>query len=138
MPVAINIKPHSYPNSIQPQSAGGVPVAVLTTEAGEYGLPLAFDAQAIDPLSVRFGPEGLVWPELGGASEMHDAGHLKDSYELDDTTRDRDVDMVLHFRPRDTGLQTGDLVACVKGEASDGGGQSYKFFGCDSVRTTPD
>jgi len=137
VPVAINIKPHSYPNSIAPQSAGGIAVAVLTTEAGEYGLPLAFDAQAIDPLSVRFGPEGLVWPELGGASEMHDAGHLKDSYELDDATRDRDVDMVLHFRTRDTGLQTGDVVACVKGEASDSGGQSYTFFGCDSVRTTP-
>jgi M6 family metalloprotease-like protein len=138
MPVAINIKPHSYPNSIGTQSAGVVAVAVLTTEAGEYGLPLPFDAQWIDPLTVRFGPEGLVWPELGGASEAHDTGHLGDSYELDDTTRDRDVDMVLHFGTRDAGLQAGDVEACVKGEASDSGGQSYRFFGCDSVHITPD
>jgi hypothetical protein len=137
VPVAINIKPGSYPNSINPRNNGVIPVAVLTTMAGEYGTPIDFDATTIDPLSVRFGPRDAVWTETGGAFEAHDRGHIEDSYELDEMTRDGDMDMVLHFRTRETGIQAGDVEACVKGDWTDLGGNVHSFFGCDSVRTVP-
>jgi hypothetical protein len=133
VPVAINIKPGSFPNSINTRSKGVIPLAVLTTEAGEYGLPLAFDATTIDPLSVRFGPEAVV-QSGGGAFEAHDRGHIEDSRELDEVTKDGDLDMVLHFRTRASGLAPGDTEACVKGEFTGPGGETFLFFGCDSVR----
>jgi uncharacterized repeat protein (TIGR01451 family) len=137
VPVAINIKPGSFPNSINPNARGVIPVAVLTTLAGEYGLPLDFDATTIDVLTVRFGPRDLVWQELGGAPHFHRTGHIEDSYELDEVTRDGDLDMVLHFLTALTGIQRGDVEACVKGQWTDGLGEVHKFFGCDSVRTVP-
>lgn len=134
MPVAINIKPHSDPNSINTRSGGNTPLAILTTAAGEYGLPLAFDATRIIPNSVLFGPRDVVFAETGGATEGHGRGHVEDSYELDEKTRDGDQDMVLHFTTRDAGLQPGDTEACVKGQWLDGAGNPHKFFGCDAVR----
>jgi uncharacterized repeat protein (TIGR01451 family) len=136
VPVAINIKPGSDPNSINLGNST-VTVAVLTTAAGEYGLPLAFDATTIDPLSVRFGPADVVFAETGGAFERHGRGHLERSLELDETTRDGDLDMVLHFRAAESGIATGDTEACVKGDWIDGGGNVHKFFGCDAIRTVP-
>jgi uncharacterized repeat protein (TIGR01451 family) len=136
VPVAINIKPGSFPNSINPANST-VTVAVLTTTAGEYGLPLAFDATTIDPLSVRFGPADVVFDETGGAFERHNRGHIERSIELDEVTKDADLDMVLHFEANESGIGPGDTEACVKGEWIDGGGQAHKFFGCDSIRLVP-
>ena len=97
VPVKINIKPGSNPNSINPNQGGqSIAVAILSTAAGEYGLPLAFDATTVDPLSVRFGPAALV-NGGGGGTEIHGRGHLEDSRELDERTRDGDIDLVLHF-----------------------------------------
>jgi hypothetical protein len=135
VPVVINIKPGSDPNSINPRSRDVIPLAVLTTSAGEYGTPINFDATTIDPLSVRFGPRDDVWTETGGAFEAHGRGHIEDSRELDEVTMDGDEDMVLHFHVRETGIEFGDTEACVKGEWMDGGGSVHKFFGCDAVRT---
>jgi hypothetical protein len=132
--VTINIKPGSDPNSINLKGNGVITVAVLTTEAGEYGLPLAFDATTIDPLSVRFGPAGLVFDETGGAFESHGRGHLEDAFELDEVTKDGDTDMVLHFKTKETGIGPGDTEACVKGEWVDDMGMTHKFFGCDAIR----
>jgi hypothetical protein len=133
VPVAINIKAQSDPNSINLR--GHIPVTILTTEAGEYGLPLAFDATTIDPASVRFGPPDVIWMETGGASPRHRRGfHIEDSYELDETTRDGDLDMVLHFVADETGLEVTDTEACAKGAWIDGAGNQHKFFGCDAVR----
>jgi uncharacterized repeat protein (TIGR01451 family) len=135
VPVAINIHPKSYPNPINLHA--GVPLAVLTTTAGEYGLPLDFDATAILPLTVRFGLAGVVWPETGGAFEYHNQGHPEDSYELDEKTRDRDIDMVLHFLAAESGIAVGDLEACTKGQFTAGSGGVYKFFGCDEITVVP-
>jgi uncharacterized repeat protein (TIGR01451 family) len=137
VPVAINIHPRSTVNPINLGSGGSIPVAVLTTEAGEYGLPLDFDATTIDPTSVRFGPKEVVFDETGGAFESHGRGHLERSYELDETTRDADRDMVLHFETQETGLEPDDTEACVKGDWIDGGGNVHKFFGCDSISVVP-
>ena len=62
VPVAIDIRP----KQINLNGNGVVSVLVFNNEAGEYGLPLAFDASTIDPLSVRFGPRDVTWFETGG------------------------------------------------------------------------
>jgi len=131
VPVTLNNKPHSFPNSINLDKSGDVPVAVLTTEQGEYGNPLAFDAQTIDPLSVHYGVESLASYD-NGATESHQATHIVDSYELDDKTRDKDLDAVMHFPAEDTGLSPGDTETCIKGKFTDGG-NTFTFYGCDSV-----
>jgi len=139
IPVAINIHPGSFPNSVNLKSKQGViPVAILTTEAGEYGLPVAVDATMIDPLSVHFGPADLLFnvDPPGGATEFHGRGHIEDSFELDETTQDGDMDMVLHFQRPDTGLDFDDIQACVKGTIEIGG-MTFVFFGCDSITPRP-
>jgi hypothetical protein len=133
VPVAVNIKPHGFPNSIN--LSGQAPTAVLTTRAGEYALPIAFDATAIDPASVRFGPAQVVLAG-GGAPALLDKGHIEDSYELDEKRRDRDLDLVLQFGVSESGLTTASTRACVRGSFR-AGGASYPFFGCDSVRVSP-
>ena len=131
VPVTLNNKPHSFPNSVNLEKEGDIPVAVLTTEQGEYGNPLAFDAQTIDPSTVHYGVESLASYD-NGATESHEATHIKDSYELDDKTRDKDLDAVMHFPAKDTGLSSGDTETCIKGKFTDGG-NTFTFFGCDSV-----
>jgi len=136
VPVLLNIKPGSFPNSINLGSIGVIPVAILTTTAGEGGTPVSFDATKIDPLSVRFGRRADVWAETDGAFEAHGRGHLERSYELDEQTRDGDLDLVLHFRTQETGLLPADTEACVKGTYTDLTG-THAFFGCDSIRIVP-
>jgi hypothetical protein len=133
VPVTINIKPRSLPNSINRRSRAAIPVSVLTTDAGEYGNPLAFDATSIDPQSAGLGPRTLA-AGGGGAAEAHSRGHIEDSVELDEKTRDGDSDMVLHFRTPDASFAATDTEGCVKGSFDAGGGMSFTFFGCDSVR----
>jgi uncharacterized repeat protein (TIGR01451 family) len=134
VPVAINIRPGAFPNAVNRN--GQVSLAVLSTNAGEAGFPLAFDATTIDPLSVRFGPAALV---LGGAgaSEIHGVGHIQDAFELDEVTKDGDLDMVLHFRATDAGLTLATTEACVIGQFTAPGGATYTFFGCDSIKVVP-
>jgi hypothetical protein len=74
VPIDIDIKPGSDPNSINPKSKEAISVAILTTDT--------FDATTIDPLSVQFGPNG--------ATEIHNRGHIED------VDGDGDDDMVLH------------------------------------------
>jgi uncharacterized repeat protein (TIGR01451 family) len=136
IPVVINIRPHGFPNAVNLNS--DVTLAVLTTEAGEYGLPLAVDATTIDPLSVRFGLEANLFNASmpAGGSEIHQTGHLERSYELDEKTRDADLDMVMHFDASESGLTAGTTEACVKGTLTSGG-TAYTFFGCDAVVIQP-
>jgi hypothetical protein len=134
VPVAINIKPGSFTNPVNLKSKGVVPVAVLTTEAGEYDLPLAFDATEIDPLSVRFGPAAVVTAG-GGAPEAHGKGHLEDALERsDEVTHDGDLDMVLHFRTQESELTGTEVEACVRGTF---GPNDWVFQGCDVIRFVP-
>jgi uncharacterized repeat protein (TIGR01451 family) len=135
LPVAINVKPGGFPNAVNLK--GAAPVAVLTTRAGEYGLPLGFDATTIDPTTVRFGPASVVLGGGGGATEVHGAGHPEDSYELDETTRDGDLDLVLHFRAADSGLTSSSTEACVAGTFAGADGIPHEFFGCDSIKVVP-
>lgn len=107
--VAIDIKPGSDPNSINPRSKGVIPVAILTTDS--------FDASTVDPSTVAFGPNG--------ATEAHGQGHLED------VDGDGDLDLVLHFRTQETGIQCGDTEAILTGQTF--GGQAIE--GSDAVNT---
>lgn len=108
-PVPIDIKPGSFPNSINPNSPGVIPVAILTTDN--------FDATAVDASTVRFGP--------AEAQAVHSA--------LEDVDNDGDVDMILHFRIQETGITAGDTEATLTGKTVDG----MKIVGTDSVSTVP-
>ncbi len=109
--VEIDIKPGSWPNAINPDSKGVIPVAILTTDD--------FDATTVDPLSVKFG--------VGEATECHGQGHIED------VDGDGDLDMVLHFKTQDTGIKAGDTEACLTGETVDG----QAIEGCDAIMTVP-
>ncbi|WP_322937881.1 DUF11 domain-containing protein [Nocardioides bizhenqiangii] len=137
VPIAINVRPQGFPNSINLNT--DATLAALTTEAGEYGLPLDFDAATIEIDTVRWGVRSLLFNvgTVGGAQERHGRNHLERSYELDERTRDADKDGVMHFKPPGSGLEQGVTEGCLKGRYDAGGGQTYTFFGCDSVRIVP-
>jgi len=119
VPVAIDITPRQ----IVLNENGVVPVAVLANQAGEFGLPLAFDPSTIDVASVRFGRRDLVWSDAGGAAEIH--GQLHGG---------SDKREVLHFQANSTGLVAGDTEACIKGIWYDASGDPHSFFGCENVQ----
>ncbi|MBN1188181.1 MAG: hypothetical protein JXA46_00360, partial [Dehalococcoidales bacterium] len=107
--VPIDIKPGGTPNSIQPNSKGVIPVAILTTPT--------FDTRAVDPASIRFGPAGAV----------------PDKYALEDVDKDGDIDLILHFKTRDTGIKSGDTEAVLIGRTKNG----EHIKGTDSVSVVP-
>ena len=109
VPVDIDIRPGSFPNSVNPRSTGVISVAVLGTPD--------FDATTIDPISVAFGPTG--------AHEAHGMAHIEDA------DRDGLLDMVLHFRTQESGIQCGDTETSLTGQTVDG----VPIEGSDSIRT---
>lgn len=119
VPVAINIEP----SQIVLSGNGVVPVAILSNQAGQFGLPVAFDPSTIDVATVRFGRRSLVWSDAGGATEIH--GQLHGG---------SDKQRELHFRANSTGLVAGDTEACIKGTWYDASGAPHSFFGCENVQ----
>jgi hypothetical protein len=104
--VNIDIKPGSFPNSINLRSKGKVPVAILSS-------PI-FDATTVDRSTVVF----------AGASP------LPIGKSPEDVNSDGLLDVVLHFETKDLDLQPGDTEACLGGKTLNG----QEFEGCDSVR----
>lgn len=101
--VKIDIKPGSNANSINLKSKGSVPVAVLSADD--------FDASVdLDASTLTFGPSG--------ARIAHRQGHVQD------VDGDGDLDMLLHFKTKDTGIACGDTTATLKGETF--GGQAVE------------
>jgi hypothetical protein len=135
-PIAINIRPGNKFNQVNLNSNGVIEVAALTTAPGEYDLPIAFDATKIVPGSVRFGDADDVWDETGGAPVFNGLVNVHDWHELDDKTKDGDLDMRMAFKTPQTGIQSGATEACMKGEYVDGG-MTFTFFGCDAVDVKP-
>ncbi len=109
IPVVIDIKPGSLPNSINPGSRGSIPVAILTTGS--------FDATTVNASTVRFGATGTEAAALRWA--------------LEDVDADGRMDMILHFTTAETGIICGATSASLTGKTS--GGKAIK--GSDSVMT---
>ncbi|MGH2444641.1 MAG: NEW3 domain-containing protein [Candidatus Limnocylindria bacterium] len=133
VPIAINVRPGGFPNSINLRT--DATLAALTTTAGEYGLPLDFDATTIDGASAVWGVRTIVFntATVSGAKEMHGTGHIERSFELDERTRDADLDMVFHFKPDESGLTANSNEACLKVSFLSSDGNTYRALGCDSV-----
>jgi len=104
--VNIDIKPGSFPNSINLKNKGKVPVAILSSAD--------FDATTVNPETVVFA--GAPALSIGMSPE--------------DVNGDGLLDRVLHFSTQSLLLTIADTQACLTGETYDGG----KIEGCDSVR----
>jgi hypothetical protein len=102
--VAIDIKPGNYPNSINLKSKGVIPVSILTT--------LNFDASTVDPSTVRF------------------ANASPAKWTIEDVDHDGDIDMLLHFKTQELGLDANSFKVSLTGMTYDGG----TLMGTDSVR----
>jgi YVTN family beta-propeller protein len=96
--IEIDIKPGSDRNPINLKSKGNIPVAILSSDT--------FDATQVNWETVRFGPSE--------ATEKHQRVHVKDA------DYDGDMDVVLHFKTRDTGILCGDTEATLTGETFSG------------------
>lgn len=107
--IAVDIKPDSFPNSVNPKNKGVIPVAILTTAS--------FDATTVNPTTVLFGPTGVEAASINFAPE--------------DVDGDGDTDMILHFNTQGTDIQCGDTSASLTGKTF--GGQAIQ--GADSIRT---
>jgi hypothetical protein len=110
--VMIDIHPGSFPNSINPRSQGVIPVAILTTAS--------FDATTVDPSTVFFGATGAEAAAV--------------QFALEDVDGDGDLDLILHFRTQDTGIQCGQTSASLTGKTFSGqaiqGSDSIVTVGC--------
>ena len=101
----IDIKPGSYPNSINPSSKGLIPVAILGSDT--------FDVTAVDWTTLEFGTDSSS-PVHGLNDPAVLAEHTVD---VDD---DGDNDLVLHFRGSETGIACGDIEAALTGKTHAG------------------
>jgi hypothetical protein len=112
LPIEIDIKPGSFPNSVSAVSHGVIPVAVLSTET--------FDAAMLDPETVRFGATGFEAAPVHGASG--------------DVDGDSDADLVLHFATEGTDIVCGTTEAALTGRTWQGtavrGEDAIKTVGC--------
>ncbi|MFN1834485.1 VWA domain-containing protein [Balneola sp. MJW-20] len=114
-PVAIDIKPGSDPNSINPEKKGVTAVAVFGSAE--------FDAASIDPETVRFGSLDTI---LAGEGSVlaHPGGHLED------VNGDGFMDFVGHFPIEGMGFTDLDEFGWLIGDTYDGDA----FAGSDAVR----
>lgn len=114
--VDIDIKPGSDPNSINPNSKGVIPVAILTTPS--------FDATTVDGTTVTFGPNAAT-PAYDLTDPLVVAEHQQD------VDGDGDTDYVFHFRTQATGIAKGHTSATLTGLTTGG----IPITGTDSIRT---
>jgi hypothetical protein len=105
--LTIDIKPGSYPNSINLKSKGKVPVAILTTND--------FDAYDVDPETCVF------------------AGAYPLRWKMEDVDDDGDYDMLFHFMTRELDLIKTSTEANLVGETIYGD----QITGTDSVNIVP-
>lgn len=112
--VSIDVKPGSFPNSINPKSNGKIPVAIFSKPD--------FDAPAaVDTTTLTFGATG---------NEQSLAFCDKGS---EDVNGDGLLDLVCHFTTQLTGFTKGDTEGILRGKTI----TSTNIVGIDSVRIVP-
>ncbi|WP_090803039.1 hypothetical protein [Asanoa ishikariensis] len=135
VPVTINIQPGIAQNWIT-LYAPFVPTAVLTTRAGEYGNPLAFDATKIVASATRFGSPDVL--QRGqGVRDINNRILKVFSLEPNERTVDLDLDALLNFGPPRDALTRTDTTACVFGKFTSGPSTQTSFYGCDTINIIP-
>jgi hypothetical protein len=134
--VQINFRPGNGQNFINPNSNERVPLTILTTGAREYDLPVAFDATQVDFSTVRFGTQETL-NDGGGTLAAPDKDFIRDAHDLDDKTKDGDLDMVLLFDILESGVDENTTEVCVVGSSLGDDDNSHTFFGCDTVEVKP-
>ncbi len=107
--VEIDIRPGRFPNKINLSRKKNLWIAILTDEG--------FDATAVDPASVRLGPNG--------------AG-INRNPRVVDTDGDGDNDLKLRFKVSEIGISCGDTELSLSGSTFDG----TEIVGTDSIVTT--
>ena len=107
--VAIDIRPRSDANKINPNSSKNINVAIFSANG--------FDATTVDPNTVRFGATGTE------AAPIHVA--------LRDINEDGHFDMVLRFEIQDTEIKCGDPSAFLTGQTFNG----VSFIGSSPITT---
>jgi hypothetical protein len=109
--VAIDIKPGSQTNPINPRSIGKIPVAILST--ADFNAP-----SEVDKTSLTFGRTG---------DEVSLAFCNKKG---EDVNSDGLLDLVCQFKTKLTGFKSGDAEGFLKGQTLEG----VPIEGRDSVR----
>ena len=107
--VAIDVRPDSTENPVNPGSNGVLPVALLGAEG--------FDVMDVDPDSLALGVNGAPAVEPAYA----------------DANGDGWMDLVAHYSVLETGTAYGDTSMCLTGATRDG----VELSGCDAIRTVP-
>ena len=111
--VLVDIKPGSSTNPINLSSTGTIPVAILSTSI--------LDARTVDPASVCFGDaESPAERDCAAANGG-----------IEDINGDGRPDLLLRYRTRQTGMDLGDIRACLTGTLFSGA----SLEGCDSIKT---
>jgi hypothetical protein len=114
--VTIDFRPRSDANKIDPNSKGNVAVAIVSDSS--------FDASNVDLNTVRFGATGTEASPILIAKRDFD--------------RDKDGDLVLRFKIRETGIECGDTSVSLTGKTLDGipilGSSPIRTVNCDHKR----
>jgi len=103
--VEMDIKPGSFPNSINTKSMGVVPVAILGSEV--------FDVTDVDVTTLAFGPDGAT------PAHYLTNPHTYNDH-LQDVNDDGFLDLVSHYKQKKTGIKCGDIDASLTGALLDG------------------
>ncbi len=104
--VAIDIRPGGGEFApINPKARGRIPVAILSSPA--------FDALAVDPATLRFGPTGAE-TSLSSCAGLGKKG--KGTLSGEDVDGDGRPDLVCHFENAEAGFRVGDLEGILTGK----------------------
>ena len=110
IPVPIDIMPGGYPNAINLKKKGLVAVALLNDPTWT---PIYIEPTMIDPATLKFmGANPIRWT-------------------LEDVDSDGDMDLLLHYKTRETTICVGDTDACIFGDLYD----QRQIEGIDSIKT---
>ena len=131
LPIDIDIKPGSDPNSINRKSKGRIPVAILSASStpliiGATSTPPFIAPDEVDRSSLTFG-------RTGDEESLASLGYGAPNCSVEDVNGDGLPDLVCHFNTQEAGFQKGDTEGILRGRTFDG----LLIEGRDAVRIVP-